>query len=433
MQKGRTMQHTTDCRKVALAGIALGVGAAALVGCRGVGSSRFVVVPGEQPEVREGALRIDVGGVSLEYSSEIDRIVALRPGERPNMLHVANMDVEPDPSGDYTFFGGAYFWVSPQDGPNGWIDADGEPQAWPPDPAMDRGPTRITSRSDAGFSAVNPVDHAGLVQRKDVEIVGPGQIEVRYSLTNTSDQTLARGTWINTATPPNAVIALRLPNFDGAASMHGHVEDEPRMPRELTADPAGGDGAGAESTPAEIEGALEQSDAGIPAAVTEAAADEPSPDAEAAETVIMQAARMWAWKDASPDALRGIMDGPDANGWYLIDLRDATWPSGVKFYFDAPPELAVFVPERRGSRSGYWLHRRQLGNVNVTRLIENGEAPVALYIDPAAELIEAELYGPIVDLAPNDTHEAVERWTIYPATTANTTFINPNNPLPTDD
>jgi len=430
--------HLPEATKTAAASVMIGaaVAAAPMTGCRGVGSSRFVVLPGAEPETQADALRIDAAGLRVEYSPELDRILAIAPEDGPNLLHTANLEQQPDDDAGYTFFGGAYFWVSPQHGPNGWADESGETRAWPPDPAMDRGPARVVSRTDTSFTAVNPIDRAGLVQEKEVQITGPGQLEVRYRLTNRSEETKSRGVWINTATPGDAVVAVRLPGYEfGAESVLGEVDAAMAEMESVAVGAAemvegdGDDADRAETTPAEVEGALEQADAGTPAALDEAARDEPSPEAEAREDDIRRRAKLWAWNEQSAGPLRDVMRGPDANGWYLIDLTEADWAGGTKFYFDAPAELAVWVPEGKKRKSGFWLHRRQLAAVNAERLIENGEAPVALYIDPAAELIEAELYGPLVDLEPGETHEAIELWTVYPATAPNTAYMNTANVL----
>jgi hypothetical protein len=400
--------------------------AACLTGCRGAGSSTFVVVPDTRDTVRENALRIDEQGLRLEYASDIDRVVYLGPIDGPNLLHTASLDQEPNADGGYTFFGGMYTWVSPQGGPNGWRDFAGEPSPWPPDPALDRGPASFTARTDESFTARSPADRAGLRQQTSIEITGPGRAEMHYRIVNTSEGTLARGTWVNTAVPPNAIIAVRAlepaplvsePVMLGGAEAEAGAETTPdaaEPTRVAEADLGGAAAAGAMAGDAgEVAEAIEQADAAVRA--QRAAALRP---------------RVWAWNGESPDPLIDIMEGPDANGWFLIDLTRAEWQGGTKFYLDAPTTIAVWVPEKKNRESGYWFVREQAVPVDSARLIENGEGPVAFYIDPGSELIEAELYGPITDIEPGAAAQTRERWSVHPAATPSTSFINENNPLP---
>ncbi|MDX2116180.1 MAG: hypothetical protein SFZ24_11270, partial [Planctomycetota bacterium] len=81
------------------------------------------------------------------------------------------------------------------------------------------------------------------------------------------------------------------------------------------------------------------------------------------------------------------------------------------------PEIAVW---RRDARR--WLHRSAHAHIapaDLERLRQAGEGPVAVYIQPdrTSPIIEAELYGPLVDIAPGSATVGVENWRIIVAQT----------------
>ena len=72
------------------------------------------------------------------------------------------------------------------------------------------------------------------------------------------------------------------------------------------------------------------------------------------------------------------------------------------------------------------LHRElpAMTQPQLDRLRENKEGPVAVYIQPGDEpIIEAELYGPISDLAPGSETRVVERWRVIGAEQARTAML----------
>ncbi|MEM1424697.1 MAG: hypothetical protein AAGH64_11940, partial [Planctomycetota bacterium] len=63
----------------------------------------------------------------------------------------------------------------------------------------------------------------------------------------------------------------------------------------------------------------------------------------------------------------------------------------------------------------------------VGRLTTLGEGAVAMYIQPGTEtdpwIIEAELYGPIVDIPAKGTHSASEFWTLIASPEPDTSVL----------
>lgn len=109
------------------------------------------------------------------------------------------------------------------------------------------------------------------------------------------------------------------------------------------------------------------------------------------------------WDDTAIDRFNAISSAPDDNGWSLVRLSEATWEGGGKVWLDTRPEIAIW-------RDGWWLVRRQPSIDVDNRLQALGEGPLAIYIQPEAGIIEAELYAPITDIQPGDTRTDVEIW-----------------------
>ncbi len=298
----------------------LSLAAIGLSGCAGISSTS------EAPRGR--AYVLNAHDISLTYAPGIDRVTAFGP-IGTNLLHTANLDQAPDPNGDYTFYGGMYSWTAPQNGQGAWIDAQGEPKAWPPDVAMDTGPATVSSRSRAHIAASNPPALTGLVQHKRFEILPDASVIVTFALENVSEASVAAAAWINTAVASDSLIAVR---------------------RER-------------GTP--IRG----------------------------------------WNDETIARFNSICTSPDANGWVLVRIPDAMWEGGGKIWLDTTPDIAVW-------RDGYWLLRRQPSVDTANRLRDIGEGPVAIYIQPDAGIIEAELYAPVTDIRSGDTRTDVEVWSV---------------------
>lgn len=131
---------------------------------------------------------------------------------------------------------------------------------------------------------------------------------------------------------------------------------------------------------------------------------------------VPEGTEIYGWNETAADQLRAIMSGPmpgddgEPTDWRFIDLKDATWEGGIKVWIDAPgitPEIAVYD-------DGYWF-RRRVTTPNDGSARAAGEGAVAIYIDPGAGLIEAELYGPVRTLTPGESVTTIETWAIRKA------------------
>lgn len=310
---------------------------AAAISLIGIGCATPAVRPAES---RSGALAIEAAGLRAEWAAQIDRCVWFGPSAGGNMLHTVDLDQPPGADGDYTFFGGCYTWVAPQNGPLGWKDPDGAQRGWPPDPAMDIGPARVTGISHNLITTTGPQHLSGLIERKTLMLDYGLQAHLAYSLHNVGGQRVIAGTWVTTAVGPHDLIAVRAP----------------------------------EGT--ELRG----------------------------------------WDGSSVERFRSILGEPDAAGWALVDLHRAAWEGGVKVYLErtgaheTQAEIAVW-------RAGHWFLRQGalLTVQDAARLREVGEGPVAIYIEPGSGIVEAELYGPIVDMAPGDRTTTNELWSVISA------------------
>lgn len=212
------------------AGVGLGliVGLGLQVGCSAADTDVYVL-PSDpaapalfESKTRPDAVRMRRGDLAIEYSPDLDRVTFFGVHDGPNLVHTVGIDREPADDGSYTFFGGGYTWIAPQRGEHGWQSESGELQDWPPDPAIDAGPSRIVGRTPLGVVTENPVSREGLREEKTLRLTSPHSASVEFRLTNTSDQTLRRATWINTAVRPDARIALKLRDGDQIAQFYSN-------------------------------------------------------------------------------------------------------------------------------------------------------------------------------------------------------------------
>ena len=206
--------------------VGLAAVAAVQPGCASV-DTRVYVLPSDPAspglfngKTRPDAVRMRRGQLVLEYSPDLDRLTYFGSNTGPNLLHTVDLDREPAEDGSYTFFGGGYSWIAPQRGEHGWQNEAGELQDWPPDPAIDAGPSRIVGRSGMSVSTENPVSREGLREEKTIRLASPHSAHVEFRLTNTADSTLRRTTWLNTAVQPGARIALKLREGDEVAQWY---------------------------------------------------------------------------------------------------------------------------------------------------------------------------------------------------------------------
>lgn len=211
--------------------LGLSTGVLFLAGCSAVDSDVYVL-PSDpaSPGLFEGKTRADAvrmrrGQLAVEYSPDLDRVTFFGVHDGPNLLHTVGLDREPAEDGSYTFFGGGYTWVGPQRGEHGWRDETGELQDWPPDPAIDAGPSRIVGRTPLGVVTENPVARDGLREEKTIRLTSAHSASIEFQFTNTSEETLRRTTWINTAVQPGARIALKLQEGDQVAQIYAGDEN----------------------------------------------------------------------------------------------------------------------------------------------------------------------------------------------------------------
>jgi hypothetical protein len=333
-----------------------GLAAVMALGLAGAGCRSFTPSAADmrQWSAAEGNYQLASGPLRLEFQPEIDRVVSFRHANGPEMLFTQKLDQGPLADEAYTFFGGAYTWVSPQGGERGWLGPEGADRVWPPDPAMDVGPAQVESFSDDRLTAVTPVSRQGLVEQK-VFALEPDRARVTFTLVNEGENARTAGAWINTACFADSVIAVRLRS--------GARDD------------------------------------------------------------------VWGWDQTSIDRFLSVTS-PAGRGWSLVLPGEAAWEGGIKVYLPTPSEgdraeIAIW-------REGWWLHRTQMLTEQEFgvqgRLKELGEGPVAIYIQPGTEtepwLIEAELYGPIVDIEPGGAHTATETWRLVRSDTPDPSVLD---------
>jgi hypothetical protein len=161
-------------------------------------------------------------GIEVEYHAGIDRFTYIGPAGGPNMVFTQKVDQAPAPDESYTFYGGCYTWVAPQSGTLGWRDASGAERPWPPDPAMDIGPTRVERTATGGVRIESPVNRAGLREIKEYRPEGDRTGTLEFTLENTTPGIVTGGPWVNTAVPPGGLIAVRM---DDATDIWGWNEE----------------------------------------------------------------------------------------------------------------------------------------------------------------------------------------------------------------
>jgi hypothetical protein len=236
------------------------------------------------------------GTLRVEFTPAIDRFTFFGPEKEDrrdagtsasciNMLYVTGLDRTPPSNGDYTFFGGAYSWFAPQNGPMGWKDSAGKPSPWPPDPAMDIGPAVLTTRSERALGVIGPVLRSGLGERKSLTITGPYTAELTYTLDNRSQRTITAGPWLNTAVAPNV-----------------------------------GGGIGS---------------------VLAFRVAQPGPNARVFE-------RWGGMGDNAAERFTAALSAPTEHGWATLPLSKATWTDGIKVYLDSGESFAEIAVWRDG-------------------------------------------------------------------------------------
>ena len=294
-------------------------------------------------------------GIALEFTPSIDRITFFGPEKGTNMLHTVDLDKPIPMDGSYTFWGGAYSWVAPQKGENGWRDDAGQLKDWPPDPAMDIGPTEITGESLESLTVEGPVMRSGLQEIKTFRSISATAMDISYTLKNTTDHPVTGGQWLNTACRAATVFGKESKRGTGGDKLAFRIM------------------AGTDSS--HIRGAM---------------------------------------SDKAVELFQSASAAATQTGWVVLDLNLATWDDGIKVYIDPPAgrkaEIAIW-------HDGYWLHRElTIGDENTdARLAQMGEGAVAVYINPGLKIVEAELYAPITEIPAGNSTTATERWTLIKA------------------
>lgn len=202
----------TRCMR--LAGLAGLIGLVALAnGCARYG-----------PYKPRGFQRILGDGLVAEYDSNRDRVTRFGPRGRFNLLYVNDLDRAPSPSGQFTHFGGMYTWVAPQED---WRDRNGNAYTWPPNSAMDAGPTFVSKHGLHEFEATGPILPSGLQEIKSMHLgrddYGPRAL-VTNSLRNTTDEPIEAGPWVTTGVVPGSVIAVLTPESDADLALSRHPD-----------------------------------------------------------------------------------------------------------------------------------------------------------------------------------------------------------------
>ncbi len=158
------------------------------------------------------AVRVQGERIAVEFQPSIDRFTYIGPVDTagPNLVFVQKQRQAPAADESYTFYGGCYTWIAPQNGPLGWRDAQGKERGWPPDPAMDTGPVRIERMGTTGLRMESPVNRMGLREVKEFRVKGPATGMLGFTVENTTAGLVTAGAWVNTAVAPGSVIAVRM-------------------------------------------------------------------------------------------------------------------------------------------------------------------------------------------------------------------------------
>ena len=298
-------------------------------------------------------------GLRVEITPAIDRVTFFGPSEGENLLHVTDLERPLPSDGGYTFWGGCYTWVSPQKEPSGQAGAG---LGW------------VAADGTKKDWPPDPAMDVGPLRRTGA---GPGWIELLGPEQRSGLQEFKR---FEVLAPDLAEFAYTLRNR-GRANVAAGAWINTAL---------GGEDVIALRMPAGTE--------------------------------------VYGWSPTAVTLFKSILSESDARGWRTLDLSRAKWSNGIKVYI-APPageglaavEIAVW---RRAARR--WMHRTlgPMSAADVSRLRGAGEGPVAVYIQPGDEpIIEAELYGPISDLAPGSETRVVERWRVIGAEQARTAML----------
>ncbi|MHC4295423.1 MAG: DUF4380 domain-containing protein, partial [Planctomycetota bacterium] len=102
------------------------------------------------------------GRMEVMYDPGKDRIFHFAPVQAPNAMHIGS-DAFCAATGKYIFRGGSYTWLAPQ---SEWLNAQGKPIKWPPEPGADFGPMTVLAASAHEISVRGPVLRRGMHEEK---------------------------------------------------------------------------------------------------------------------------------------------------------------------------------------------------------------------------------------------------------------------------
>jgi hypothetical protein len=297
--------------------------------------------------------------LTAEFVPAIDRLTFFGRDGGSNLLHLSALDRDVPSDGSYTFWGGCYTWVSPQKG------VTGSPIGW-----VDA--DRVTKQDWPPDPAmdVGPARRAGF-SPDSFSVTGP---DLRSGLREEKT--------FRIVSDEAAEMTCTLRNRGASPATAGTWTNTAASLDDFIAVklPAGSD--------------------------------------------------VWGWDPSNVNSFDSIAREPDARGWVLVDLSKAKWDGGIKVYLSHAADAALQRPEiavwRRGAKA--WLHRslEAMSASDVRHLRDRGEGPVAIYIQPEGgkdAIIEAELYGPISEIAPNAALHSTESWRIIPSDKPDTSLL----------
>jgi hypothetical protein len=162
---------------------------------------------------------------------KVGRLLSLRLNTEhgKNVLNLVEANAGTSPPAtlkDYTFFGGLYTWLAPQDH---WVDLEkNEVYNKKPDPTIDRGPYEVTGTGAGELTMISPTVKAyGLKVEKIFTLPkNENHLEYMVRLHNVGHYPVRWAVWNLTAVKPNGIVFFDIPhgeadfNFFGASQTH---------------------------------------------------------------------------------------------------------------------------------------------------------------------------------------------------------------------
>jgi len=176
----------------------------------------------------DNCYRLCNGKVEAIINPQIGRMISFRTTTGQNVLAVNRKMlgcVPPAGSPDFVFFGGLYTWISPQ---SHWVPFDGTNTYVGADPALDRGPFRVTYCSDTELTMLSPASWGyGLQIEKTFRLVkDQPRMEFIVTLHNIGFQPVRWGIWNLSAVPPTGVVFFDVPHGKRDIKYPGDSDDQ---------------------------------------------------------------------------------------------------------------------------------------------------------------------------------------------------------------